>query len=227
MNKKKHIHFILILTVCFISCRKKDVKIPSMGYDYFPTETGKYVTYKVDSIVYDDFYIPVKIDTFSFLIKEVIDAELEKSANKKTLRVVRFIKKNDTTDWEINKATMHQLTTTTAERVEDNQRYIKLIFPPAENKTWNGNAYNTMGEQKYKYKNVNKKIELNTFTFDTTLTVIQQDEENLIEKFYIEEKYASGVGLIYKKITSLKTEVNGNIKSGFDVTYTITQFGKE
>lgn len=146
---------------------------------------------------------------------------------KKTLRVVRFIKKNDTTDWEINKATMHQLTTTTAERVEDNQRYIKLIFPPAENKTWNGNAYNTMGEQKYKYKNVNKKIELNTFTFDTTLTVIQQDEENLIEKFYIEEKYASGVGLIYKKITSLKTEVNGNIKSGFDVTYTITQFGKE
>lgn len=61
-----------------------------MGYDYFPTETGKYVTYKVDSIVYDDFYIPVKIDTFSFLIKEVIDAELEKSANKKNVKSSTF-----------------------------------------------------------------------------------------------------------------------------------------
>jgi hypothetical protein len=195
-----------------------------MGYEFFPSEVGHFVTYKVDSIVYDDFYNPVKIDTFSFLIKELIDAELEKNAGKKTQRIVRFIKKNDTLNWEVESAITHQITSTTAEIVEDNQRYIKLIFPPKENNSWNGNAYNTLPKQIYKYKNINKKIELASFTFDTTLTVVQIDEENLIEKIYSEERYAINVGLVYKKNTSLKTNVNGSIKSGFDVTYTVIDF---
>lgn len=226
-NKIKIILPLFIFASVIFSCKKKDVKIPSMGYEFFPTEIRHFITYKVDSIVYDDFFTPVKIDTFSFLIKEIIDAELENTAKKKTQRIVRFIKKSDTLNWEIESAVMHQITNVTAERVEDNQRYIKLIFPPKENKTWNGNAYNMLPEQMYKYKNINKKLELKGFTFDTTLTVVQIDEENLIEKFYGEEKYAINIGLVYKKNTSLKTDVNGNIKSGTDVTYSVIDFGKE
>ena len=39
------------------------------------------------------------------------------------------------------------LTTSRAEREEDNIRYIRLGFPISSTITWDGNAFNTLGEE--------------------------------------------------------------------------------
>ncbi len=226
----RNIFIYTLLAILFASAckKKKDVAIPDMGYAYFPLETGRYTIYRVDSFFYDDFYVPVKIDTFYFLVKEWTEAQLEDNAGKKSFRVVRSIKKTDTTDWAVMEAVLQQADKSRGERVENNQRYIKLSFPPAQNKKWDGNAYNPFPVQYYKYTRVHKPYELpGGLSFDSTLTVLLLDEENLIEKYFTEEVYAHGVGLIYKKNSALQTNVNGTIKSGFDVTYNLVSWGKD
>ena len=77
---------------------------------------------------------------------------------------------------------------------------IIKFFPVAKNKTWNGNAFNILGEWLYKYTEFDKAKTIGGIAFDSTLTVIQIDDENLIEKKYYREMYAKRVGLIYKQI---------------------------
>ena len=82
-------------------------------------------------------------------------------------------------------------------KVEENERYIKLIFPVASGQAWNGNAYNSLGEQDYQYGNVNVPYSVNGLNFDSTATVLQDDivpDSNLVQVRIEEEMFAKHVG---------------------------------
>ena len=68
--------------------------------------------------------------------------------------------------------------------------------------------------------------DLKNQNYDSTLTVLQQDEETLINKDYEIEVYTKKSGMIYKKVQHIQMQALGNITQGVDMTYTINSYGK-
>ena len=127
------------------------------------------------------------------------------------------------------------LLSTRAELVEENLRFIKLIFPPVVGTVWQGNSYiNTsddlawLSDWEYEYIAVDAGMSLGGIGFDSTLTVNQADDsENLLEYIFSEEIYAKRVGMISQKVSHLeRNSFTGDWTSGFVLTFTVDSFGK-
>jgi hypothetical protein len=108
-------------------------------------------------------------------------------------------------------------TGTTAERVEENLRFVKLEFPVAEGGNWNGNAFNNLGTQQYKYVNVGKFADVGILQFDNTITVEQKNNVNLVDEEVFYEIYAVDIGLVLRHSTDLDKQVGQT--SGYSVVY--------
>ncbi|MFA6924347.1 MAG: hypothetical protein WC223_08850 [Bacteroidales bacterium] len=196
---KKQLIIILLIFITILSCKKDKPDTPvDVGYSYYPNNIGHWVIYQVDSIVWDGNYNPPHIDTFNYKIKEYVESTFSDNSGRLTQRLERYIMRCDTCDWEIKDVWYLNLTPSTAEKVEENQRFIKLIFPVKLNATWKGNVYNTWDAWDYEYTSVNKPAQINSLSFDSTLTVIQNHDSTLINADYSVESYAKHVGMIYK-----------------------------
>ena len=163
--------FVSVFCLLVVSC-KHEVEAPSdVGYSFFPAKTGSWIIYDVDSTEYDGFTHTVK--KYSFQLKEKVESVFQDNQNRETMRIERYIKENDSIGWVLRNVWISNLTNTTAERVEENLRFVKLTFPVAAGKTWDGNVYNTLGEQEYSMKNIDKPFSISGKTYDSTLTVVQ------------------------------------------------------
>jgi hypothetical protein len=200
-----------------LSC-KKDNSVPEkidLGYNYFPIKIGQSLVYDVDSVA----YLQPSGDTIieKFRIKESIESLYKDNQNRDTYKLVRYKKKYqvgvsyDQMDWILQDVWSVNLTTKTVEINEENQRFIKLIFPVEKNSTWNGNAQNSIGEWKYKYTDVHQPLSLNGLQYDSTLTVTQYKESTAIYYKNYTEQYAKGVGMIYKEVSDYTFKVVNGI----------------
>jgi len=243
------IFFILVILVSgFFSCKKDKALAPDMGYNYFPTEKGRYVVYDVDSFYYDNFNVPTTIDTFKYQLKEKIQSIYLDNQNRPTIRLERYIKNYSSTvpysvmSWTLKNVWSENRTATNAEKVEENVRYVKLKFPVKENQKWNGNIQNTLPEWNYSYNFFDLSRTIGGIKFDSVLQVDQYDDEskNLVERTLYIEKYARNVGLIFKQVIDVESQPGTNpqsnffqipimqrLISGFQYTMTINSYGIE
>jgi hypothetical protein len=230
---KYSIFFAGILVGIFISCKKEQQPVLYFGYDYFPNKVGHYVIYQCDSIIFDPFKKSYpQFDTFQYQIKEVIDSIFPNNSGQATQRIVRYKRTNDSIPWTnvltIEKVWTGNLLPTMAKRQEDNNVYIKLVFPMTLNETWNGNAYNTIGQWNYQYIALNMPATINGTRFDSTLTVLQQKDSNFLNYQYYFEQYATGIGLINKVIIDYSDTLfisippPSNIATGGTILYSET-----
>ena len=189
---------------------------------------GKYVVYDVDSFFYDNFN--GMIDSSFYQIKEVVDSKFTDLEDDEAFKIVRYRKESDTTNWVLIDVWQSKLTTTNFQKVEENVRFVKLIFPINKDATWNGNILNNETDQVYDYTSVDKIETIGGNTINNVLTVNQFEEVNLIEEKMFEEKYAKGIGMVYKKSVDLTKEYNsatGEFERslGFDITMTLSSYG--
>jgi hypothetical protein len=129
------------------------------------------------------------------------------------LHVVNIYKRTDTTQpWA---STPYQAwycfeTQSTYEDVENDLHFVKLVFPPVTGVNWQGNEYlpttDTIADVyqpyfgwTYTYTAVNVPATINNMRFDSTLTVLQDSNQNLVTDEISTETYARHVGLIYKR----------------------------
>lgn len=238
---------IIVLTGTF-SCKKDKDTAPDMGYNYFPDQVGKYVVYDVDSFYYDG--VPTIIDTFKFQLKEKIQSTYLDNQNRTTLRLERYIRNYNplvpyaSLPWVLRDVWAENRTATTAEKVEENVRFIKLAFAVKQGQTWDGNAQNTIGTQKYSYEFINQARTIGGSAFDSVLQVNQQDESSIIHKIYYIEKYAKRTGLVYKEVINIQSQpdplftpaqfaafyaipIMNRVTSGFQFTYIYNTSGTE
>ena len=215
MQKIISFFFVLLVVVSgSISCKKEIDPDPDMGYNYFPNQVGKYVIYDVDSFYYNDFNVPLTIDTFKFQIKEKIQSTYLDNQNRTALRLERYVRYyNDTIPfsslpWVLRDVWAANRTATSAEKVEENERFIKLAFAVKKDQTWNGNAQNTLGEQTYSFEFINQARTIGGTAFDSVLQVNQLDESSLVKKRYYIEKYAKRTGLVYKQVIVIESQPN-------------------
>jgi len=115
------------------------------------------------------------------------------------------------------------------EKVEEDVRMIKLIFPVVDEKEWNINALNNVGARTVAYKDVHLPYETETLSFDSTVTVENTDPQNLINEYRDTEIFAKGLGMIYKRFVNVEyvTPPAVGVESGIVFTMEAIEFGKE
>lgn len=210
-SKYKAVYFGLVFlafafTVFFQSCKDtKDNYNIDYSYNYYPIDSGHYVIYEVDSILYT-YNGQYTRDTARYQIKELITDTFYDGENNLCYRLETFKRYSSSAQWEVYKVWKIERTPTTLLKTEDDLKFVSLVFPPAEGEEWNGNIYlpssgiyGVFQDWNYTYSLIHKPYSINGFSFDSTLTVEEIDDESLIEKRLRKQVYAAGVGMIYRE----------------------------
>lgn len=215
---KAVLYCLLSIIYCFSlpSCKdKKDNYTPDYLYSYAPLDSGHYVIYDVDSITYNYSNPVYKRDTAHYQLKEEVGDTAYDNLDELTYHLDLYRRPNSSYPWTFDRRWRVKRTTTNFQKTEDDVKFVKLVFMPRIGDTWNGNEYipttdpfKIFQNWDYKYEAVNSPYSINTFNFDSTLTVSEVDNENLIEKTLRKEVYALHVGMIYQEWESMtKTKV--------------------
>lgn len=247
----KYISIFIFLAILFLginSCKKDKDPLPDMGYNYFPNEEGRYIVYDVDSIYYDDF--DNTIDTFKFQLKHKIESIYNDNQGRPTQRIEQYVKMYNHSipysamNWILRDVWAANASSTSAEQVEENVRFVKLAFPVKETQKWNGNAQNILTAWNYTYNFFDLPRTHGNIAFDSVLEVNQYNQKTLIEYTYYIERYARNVGMIYKRVIDVESQPSPNltpsqlqvfygkdimdrISSGFQYTIVINTYGIE
>lgn len=179
-------------------------------FSYFPLSEGAYFIYKYDSVWVD--CVAGRRDTFHWEYKEEMDSFYTDASGKQAMLLKVYRRNAGSGQWGQPRIYSLQLDGMRAMRIEENVRYIKLQFPLAQGKEWDGNLYNTLD-----WGSMYKITELHTpwGGFDSTVHVVQKDQQNLLERKLFTERYASGVGLVYREAV----DVTGIIADPMDPNY--------
>jgi hypothetical protein len=192
--------------------------------DYLPLEPGKYITYRVDSLVFTNFQRDEEIH--SYQVKHVVDAEIKDNLGRTSYRIYRFLKNAAGTDanWISNGTYFITPLADQVEVVENNLRFIKLHAPVKEGTSWKGNKYlgtdpyfsfgynfgndDNMKNWDYRYDLFEPTFTYNGENYTDVFTVEQEDAVKNVPitdpafiafKTRSVDKYAKNIGLIYRQ----------------------------
>lgn len=207
---------VILLTTGYLACKKADPDPAPLSSEeeYFPLQKGKYVTYDVDSTIWDDAkcVIVTRHYQFQWLVADTFtDRE-----GRLSYRIDTRIRKRPDEDWKTHHVYYATNTGTTLEMVYSGLRFIKLQFPVKAGETWKGNAYINTADStlsyfkdwNYTYEAVGDEFNTGKVIFKNTVTVRQRDEKindpetipnQDARRTYSVEKYASGVGMVYRE----------------------------
>ena len=218
----------------FLACSEEPFEPVPDGRDYFPLEIGRVLEYKYDSIIFDDFQGGNRQDTFSgFIREEIVDTVATSGALEYVIR--RSIRSASDQPW-VNVATASEHADEAfAYRQESNLRLIQMRFPLRSTSTWDPTALidpsteimvgtefiemfsNWSGE----VTTFAQQESIGDFTFDEVTTSMQADDDNEIERRYVMQKFARGVGLVERVDTILDSRCKrlGDLVPCFDETW--------
>ncbi len=223
MSTLRAVLFMLVVVSVF-ACKDKETIAPTdtdFGYDYFPLEIGKYWIYQIDSTIYDFGENDTQLITNSTTqVRERITDTLTDNLNRTVFRIERSERSTADDLWSITDIWVAVTEDEKAEKTEENLRFIKMVFPIAENQFWEGNRFidettiiTVAGESLEIFKSWSSNVvsldqaeQVGSFSFDRVLTISHADNENLIERRFAEEKYAHGVGLVARSMQILDTQ---------------------
>lgn len=200
MNTKLLFITSLVTYMGLLGCKEQTEPPSPYYYSYYPLKVGQCLHYKVDSIVYNEF--SSQIDTFSFYLKDTCT-----EAQDGTYQFVQYRLHLPDSNWIFRESKLKRLEKLYATELHDNVTETKMAFPVREGKSWKAFSYNSIAQQEYHYAAIHLSLNLGLLNFDSTLTVVQQNESNLISEKYSIENYASGIGLIYKEVKSLEKDI--------------------
>jgi len=227
LNVRKYL-FLLAFPVLFLACKKdKNTGTADKGYAYFPLEIGKYVDYSVMEVHID---APVGVfDTSRYLLRQSNDSVFTDDEGRSSVRIVRYWRTSDTLPWTVKDVWYATLLPTRLEQVEEDQRFIKMIFPVEEEEEWNGNAYNTIEAWTYRYEAPETPGTFGAFTFDNTVNISQREVFNFVEYEKAFETYAYNVGLVrkYYAVLQIQNFDSTNVLRGDVIDQTIIGYGQE
>jgi hypothetical protein len=225
---------VALLLVLFTACGKKTETLETLTLEeLMPMVKGKYITYRVDSLVSinGNFF-----ETHRYRVRQRIDSLGVDNLNRPMWIINTFI--NDSLGsgpWVQN----GQLTVTfhdkRAEVNENNLRVIKLQLPVKENFRWYGNSF--LQDNPYEAYATSLPIALWEFTYqdiDITERIGTQNIPNVTTVFHIDEstgvpvtdrtryasfersleKYAKGIGMVYREHYVWENQPNPTTSGG-------------
>ncbi len=231
----------LMMIGILVSCKKssQDFLTPAIS-KYAPLEVGKYIVYRLDSLVFVDF--GTNTETHSYEVKYEVSDSLIDNLNRKAFRITRYIRINNLQNWTPDNTFMAVDYGTGYEFIENNLRFIKLKQPIRNDFSWKGNSfidtYSTdspvryMDDWDYVYSDVGQPLQLTNVNLPNTITVNERDEvignpddpQSYAEKNFSKEVYAENIGLVYRQFlhTEYQPPVTGSPGHFVDGSYGVT-----
>jgi hypothetical protein len=197
MSKYLYISLSLLL---FFSCKKNEETFDN-GADYFSIRTkGSYIIYDVQRIIYG----ASGPDTSNYQLMEMT-GDTALLNGQLYYKVWRYTRPDASGAWPVLPDSVWEEynNNSQAVKVENNRKFIKLVFPVEENKTWNGNGMNTYPSDDYIMQNVGKSYTVNGHYFPVTLKVLQNNDVSNVNEDQRYEVYAKGLGLIDKYVNTV------------------------
>lgn len=195
---------LIFLFAALVSCDKNPA--PEFHHEYFGMEEGRYVVYDVVEIAHDD---GLNLhDTISYQLKTVWADTFVDNQERIAREFHRYVRPTENDSWVLQDIWTGIIDGIRAELVEENQRVVKLVFSPTQNKVWDANAFNQGPEQICQYRDIHGDTLIDNAAFDPTLVVEQDQFNSLIDSVHRYDMYAKGVGLIYKYDRDLHYQIN-------------------
>jgi hypothetical protein len=247
INSTRLLILLTILVSSFVSCseKKEDWVAAEPITDYLPLTEGKYITYRVDSLVPNPSF-NTTMEIHSYQVKHVVDVKFTDNLGRPSYRIFRYINNaNATGNWQASGSYFITPLTNSIESVEQNLRFIKLVNPMREGFEWKANAYlpnnpfqsmgysisidDAMGAWESTYDLFESSTQINGQTYNDVWTVEQVDQSegdpvqypsSYANRARFVEKYSKNIGLVYRQMLLWEYEVNGSkpAYSGFGIT---------
>jgi hypothetical protein len=205
---------ISLLSIIFAGCNKYE-NIPSLPVNlaYYPLVLDAVNVYNVDSTVYDDFTNTTK--QYQFKLKDSVTSTYLDGLGEEVYRIERY-KKENSGNWKFQKVISRKIINNRAEEILDNKKYVRLVFPTKLYSSWNGNTYNDLDRWPHEVTRIDEPLTLSNLNLDSTLTVQQYEEINLIREDIYSEIYAKNIGLIVKEVKAIDKDISsGRTKKGY------------
>ncbi len=197
-----------------MSCKTSPESIRDIGFDYFPLKVGAYQIYAVD-----ETQITQSVEQhFTYELKTKLVDSIQNQEGGYSYIIQRQKRATADLPWENLDSWTSFISNRQALEKEGNTIFAKVTFPIAEGLVWDGNAFNSLGGEQtcgenkdrpcdtYKLKDVGREFALTGGpTFPETLTIVQNDNADLIVKQDVrKEIYAKEIGMIYKESVVLE-----------------------
>jgi hypothetical protein len=226
--KKSFLLRLGLLSALFFSlysCSNKKVDLITEPLSaYMPLEVGKYITYRIDSLVFVDFdQIP---EIHRYQVKHEVDEIVPDNMGRSSYRIYRYLRDSaGTGSWQPNGTYfITPLEGDQVEVVEDNLRFIKLHAPVRDGYNWKGNKYlpsdayepfgfafsndNSMRNWDFTYDLFESFMSYQGYEYDNLCTVEQEDYADNVpitapmqyaNRTRSVEKYSKDIGLVYRE----------------------------
>lgn len=248
MKTLSYIRFctLSVALVSLFSCNEKEGFSTEALQDYLPLQTGKYITYRLDSTVFTNFGTVTEIHTYQE--KHLFDSVFTDNLGHTSYRV--FVTQRDDAGagpW-IHTSTYY--ITPLEKQVEtvdeSNFRFIKMHLPLRDGYSWKGNTYlptnpysskfnfsndDNMADWEYFYDGGPSTFNYQGIDYANVYSVEQADEEYNVPitdpnayaaKSRAVEKYSKDIGLVYKEFILWEYQPNPGganpYKTGFGIT---------
>jgi hypothetical protein len=215
--------------------------------DHRPTIVGKYITYRLDSMVFTNFGRDIEIRRYQ--LKHVVESQITDNAGRTAFRIFTYLRDSaGTQPWQSSRT--YQVTPLADQlevQTEDNFRVIKLHLPIKDGFTWKGNRFlpdnpygpvylfsndDNMQDWEFFYDGLPGTFSYRGNNYSNVLSVEQVDEAfnvpitsptSYAAKSRSVEKYSKNIGLVYREHELWEYQPNtgnpaGPYKTGFGVT---------
>jgi hypothetical protein len=195
----------------FSACQPEpDPFVSDPGTEFFPLEIGMERLFSVDSVIYNPTAQPPVSTTRGYLRELVVDTFTDLTGQQ-WHRVEQFYRRDSTESWTIKQVLAEANTGQQVLRLENELRFISLVFPARPGLSWNGLAHidpflviRVAGESVQVFKDWNFRV----LHRDAEELIVQlADSENLLELRQATEYYAPDRGLTFRELKILDTQL--------------------
>lgn len=239
---------LMLLSIIFTSCTQEVEKLnPDPLTDYLPLQTGKYIIYRLDSLVFTQS--GTKQEIHSYQEKNLIDQPFTDNSGRNGYIVYRFLRdtagsepwKPADTYYVVYSRNDSNLIKS-IEIVEDNLRFVRLSAPILENNPWKGNGFlpndpygskyeffysfhKDLDEWDFTYSKKDETITLNNKTINNVVTITGPDEatpedpNNPYNRTFFVQQYAKNLGLVYHEMIMWDYQPANGSRSAYKVGF--------
>ncbi len=214
----KQFFSVILLCLVLSSCGTSEngESIPAIdveaGKSYFFLKEGKYREYDV----YEIRYLAVGIsDTLTYQLREEVGESFVRNGSTSNV-IYRYSRPDENQEWSLDSTWSARVERDRAISMENNIPIVKIVFPALQERTWDGNLFNTRLEDEFKVITFDpdQSVENQTSfsvpvagsaaSFIEVLVIEHHNFEDLIDKDVRMEVYKDSVGLVYKEYETLK-----------------------
>jgi hypothetical protein len=194
---------ISALALLLFSCKKDNPTPEDLGYGYYPINDGDYSLYDVVDTSFQGVGAHV---VTKYQIREEIHEPV--TINEETRYQLYVYYKPEGEEWKDYPDSVWTVFNTNGKiiKVQNNVRFVKLVFPFEVGKKWDGNISDPTSDPQdyYEMKEVRRPFSYDSFTYDKTVSVVEFDNNSALDDNYSVEVFANETGLVYKEVKIYK-----------------------